>query len=178
MIVQIYFREAGPPIAIGGPLDVDILGMLRDRIQSDLKAAMIAGEETKVSTLRMLLSALQYAEVAGREKQVLGEDAVIDIVNREVKKRSEAIEEYKKAGRADLVEKESQERVLLEHYLPQQLSDDELDALIQEAAAEVGAASETDFGKLMKIVTPKTKTRAHGSRVVDAVKRLLSRIPQ
>ncbi len=147
--------------------------MLKKRIQSDLKAAMTAGEETKVSTLRMLLSAIQYVEVAGKEKRELSDDDVLEIVGREVKKRTEAIDEYKKAGRSELVEKESQEKVLLEHYLPAQLSDDDLDALIKEAAAEVGAASEADFGKVMKAVTPKTKSRAAGTRVVDAVKRLL-----
>ncbi len=149
--------------------------MLKDRIQSDLKAAMTAGEETKVSTLRMALSAIQYAEVAGREKRELSDEETLDIIGREVKKRAEAIEEYKKAGRAELVEKESSEKVLLEHYLPAQLADDELDVLIKEAAAEVGAASEADFGKLMKVVTPKTKSRAAGSRVVDAVKRMLGK---
>ena len=149
--------------------------MLKERIQSDLKAAMTAAEEIKVSTLRMLLSAIQYSEVAGKEKRELSDDDVLEVVSREVKKRSEAIEEYKKGGRADLVEKESQEKVLLEHYLPQQLSDDELDTLIEEAAREVGAASEADFGKVMKVITPKTKTRAHGTRVVESVKRLLGR---
>lgn len=149
--------------------------MLKSRLQSDLKAAMTAGEETKVSTLRMALSAIQYAEVAGKEKRELSDEESLEVVSREVKKRAEAIEEYKKAGRAELVEKESSEKVLLEHYLPQQMSDNELDELIQEAAAEVGAASEADFGKIMKAVTPKTKSRAQGSRVVEAVKRLLGK---
>ncbi len=136
---------------------------------------MTAGEETKVSTLRMALSAIQYAEVAGKEKRELTDDDVLEIISREVKKRAEAIEEYKKGGRADLVEKESSEKILLEHYLPQQLSDDELETLIKEAAAEVGAASEADFGKLMKVVSPKTKSRAQGSRVAEAVKRMLGK---
>ncbi len=149
--------------------------MLKERIQSDLKAAFSAGEETKVSTLRLLLSAIQYAEVAGKEKRILSDDDVMDVISREVKKRTEAIDEYKKGGRADLVEKESQEKVLLEHYMPEQLSDDELENLIREAAAEVGAATESDFGKVMKVVTPKTKSRAVGTRVVDAVKRLLGK---
>ena len=132
--------------------------MLKDRIQEDLKQAMLAKEVEKLSTIRMLKSALQYFEIqkGGAGYSAIDED-VIDVVGREIKKRRESIEMFQKGGRQELVDKEQKELEQLQTYLPEQLSEDEVRKLVDNAISQTGAASIQDMGKVMGILSSQTK---------------------
>lgn len=144
---------------------------LKTRLSEDMKAAMKAGEKLKVSTLRLASSAITYAEKD--KKRDLTEEEILEIVAREVKKRREAIEEYGKAGRKDLADKEQAEADVLTAYLPEQLSEEEVTDIIKKAIDESGAIGPADMGKVMGMVIPKTKGRADGKRVNEIVRTLL-----
>jgi len=142
--------------------------MLRDRIADDMRAAMKAREQTRVSTLRMLMAAMKNTQVEkGHE---LDDDEVVDVIAREAKRRRESMDAFEKGGRAELVEKESAELAVLETYLPERLSDDELGKLVDEAIAETGATSAKEMGQVMKAVMPKVKGRADGNAVSAVVR--------
>ncbi len=147
--------------------------MTKQDLQQQLKQAMIAKDELKLSTLRMLLSAIQMSETQG-EKHDASEDEIMGLVSREVKRRKESIEEYNKGGREDLATKEEREMKMLEAFLPQQLSSQEIEAIVKEAIQSTGAASASDFGKVMKEVSTRTKGRADGKLVSELVKKLLA----
>ena len=148
--------------------------MLKDRIQEDLKQAMLAKEVEKLSTIRMLKSALQYFEIqkGGAGYSAIDED-VIDVVGREIKKRRESIEMFQKGGRQELVDKEQKELEQLQTYLPEQLSEDEVRKLVDNAISQTGAASIQDMGKVMGILSSQTKGKADGSMVSSIVKEKL-----
>lgn len=142
--------------------------MLRDRVAEDMRAAMKARDPVRVSTLRMLMSAIKNAEVErGRE---LTDDEVVEVASREAKRRKESIEAFEKGARADLVANEQAELAVLEEYLPDQLSDEDLAGLVDEAIAEAGAAGPKDMGRVMKAVMPKVAGRADGARVSALVR--------
>jgi uncharacterized protein len=142
--------------------------MLRDRIADDMRASMKAREQTRVSTLRMLMAAMKNTQVEkGHE---LDDDEVVDVIAREAKRRRESMEAFEKGGRAELVEKEGAELAVLETYLPERLSEEELAALVDEAIAETGATSPKEMGQVMKAVMPKVKGRADGSAVSAVVR--------
>jgi uncharacterized protein YqeY len=142
--------------------------MLRDRIADDMRAAMKAREQTRVSTLRMLMAAMKNTQVEkGHE---LDDDEVVDVIAREAKRRRESMDAFEKGGRAELVEKESAELAVLQTYLPERLSDDELGKLVDEAIAETGATSAKEMGQVMKAVMPKVKGRADGNAVSAVVR--------
>ncbi|HVT01025.1 MAG TPA: GatB/YqeY domain-containing protein [Patescibacteria group bacterium] len=149
--------------------------MLKDKIQEDLKAAMIAKDELRLSTIRMLKSALQYYEIqkGGAGYEATDED-VIDVIGREVKKRRESIEMYKKGGRVDAAEKEDKELKILESYLPEQMSEEEVRKLVDEAIAQTGASTQQDMGKVMGALMSKVKGKADGSLVSSIVREKLS----
>lgn len=147
--------------------------MLIDRLKNDLKEAMLAKDEVKVSTLRMLLSELNYAKI--QKGQDLEDSDVISVVQKEVKKRKEAAEGFKKGGREDLAQKEEKEAQILTSYLPAQLSDEELEKMINEAISSTGASSMTDMGKVIGLVMGKVAGRVEGSRVSLKVKEKLSK---
>ena len=147
--------------------------MTKSQIQSELKSAMIAKDELKVSTLRMLLSAVQSAEVQG-EKHDVTEEEIATMVQREVKRRKESIEEYRNGAREDLAAQEEQELALLQTYLPEQLSIDEIESIATSAIAASGATTAQDFGRVMKELSPRIKGRADGKTVSEIVKKLLA----
>lgn len=144
---------------------------LKARLSEDMKTAMKAGEKLKVSTLRLTSSAITYAEKD--KKRELTEEETLEVVVREVKKRREAIEEYGKAGRDDLANKEREEAGILAEYLPEQLSEDEVTDIIKKAIDESGAMGPADMGKVMGLVIPQTKSRADGKRINEIVRELL-----
>jgi len=142
---------------------------LLDKLQSDLKAAMKGGDSEKVTTIRMLQAAVQNEHIAKGKDKDLTEDDVLGILRKELKKRRESADVYKEANRAELAEKEEKELALIKTYLPAELSDEEVDALVQE----VVAGGEKDFGKVMGAVMGKVAGRAESARVTAAVKRAL-----
>ncbi|MCD0482405.1 GatB/YqeY domain-containing protein [Streptacidiphilus sp. ASG 303] len=150
---------------------------LKKQLQEDLTAAIKARDELRSSTLRLTLTAVTNAEVAGTEARELSDDEVLKVITREAKKRREAADAFAQAGRADSAAREQAEGEVLAGYLPQQLGDDELTALVAEAvreAAAAGAEGPRAMGAVMKIVNPKVAGRAEGGRVAAAVKRALA----
>jgi uncharacterized protein len=148
---------------------------LTERIQSDLTAAMKARDAETVATLRMVVAAIRNQRVAaGHQGEVTDEEA-LELIGREAKKRSEAAEAYDAAGRTELAEKERRELEILRTYLPAQLGDDELAAIVDAAVTEVGAAGPGDLGRVMSAVMPQVKGRADGKRVNAAVRDRLTR---
>ncbi|BAT71708.1 conserved hypothetical protein [Thermosulfidibacter takaii ABI70S6] len=141
---------------------------LKEKIMADMKEAMKAKNTVKVSTLRLLISEIKNKEIDKRGE--LTEDEILAVIQKAVKQRRESIEQYKNAGREDLVEKEQKELEILESYLPKPLSKEEIEAIIDEAIKETGAASMRDMGKVMKVVMPKVRGRADGKLVNELVK--------
>lgn len=147
---------------------------LKDRLHADLTAAMKARDELVRATLRMVLTAVQNEEVAGREARALSEDEVLAVVAREAKKRREAAEAFRSGGAVDRAERELAEGAVLDRYLPQQLSDAELQALVAEVVAAEGASGPRAMGQVMKAVGPRVAGRADGGRVAAAVRTALA----
>ena len=150
------------------------MSALKDRLQADLTTAMKARDELRLATLRMALTAVKNAEVAGGEAKELDDEEVLAVIRRETKKRRESAEAYDAASRPELADRERAEGAVLEAYLPAQLGDDELAALVDAAVAEVGATGPQQMGLVMKAVTPRVAGRADGGRVAAEVKRRLS----
>ena len=150
--------------------------MLKDKVQEDLKQAMIAKDELRLSTIRMLKSAIQYHEIqkGGAGYEATDED-VIEVIGREVKKRNEAIELYKKGGREELAQKEEKELEILKTYLPEQMSEDEIRKLVDEAIFSTDASSMQDMGKVMGALIPKVKGRADATLVSNLVHEQLAK---
>lgn len=148
--------------------------MLKDKIQNDLKDAMVAKDEARLSTIRMLKSAIQYFEIqkGGAGYEASDED-VTEVVGREIKKRRESIEMFEKGGRQELANKEKQELETLQTYLPEQISEDEIRKIIDDAIASTGASTVQDMGKVMGIVSIQTKGKAEGSLVSSIVREKL-----
>ncbi|PZR07842.1 MAG: glutamyl-tRNA amidotransferase [Archangium gephyra] len=151
------------------------MATVRERLDADLKDAMRAKDEVKLTTIRALKSAIKYKEVEG-ENKVLDETAIISVITTQVKQRRDAAAEYKAANRADLAEKEEKEIVILQAYLPAQLSAEQLAAEITKAIAEADAKSVKDLGAVMKIVTPRLKGQAEGKAISEEVKLQLSKL--
>jgi hypothetical protein len=150
------------------------MGELKDRLQQDLTTAMKARDELRTATLRMVLTAVKTEEVSGGAARELGDDEVLKVLAREAKKRRESAEAYVSAGRQELADREVAEGAVIDAYLPAQLSDDELAALVAAAVAEAGATGPQQMGAVMKLVTPRVAGRAEGGRVAAAVKRALA----
>lgn len=146
---------------------------LKDRLQADLTAAMKARDELRSATLRMVLTAVRNEEVAGKTARELSDDEVVAVLTREAKKRREAAEAYDGGGRPERAERERAEGVVIDGYLPAQLTDDELQQLVAAAIAEAGAEGPRAMGQVMKVLTPRTAGRAEGSRVAAEVRRQL-----
>jgi len=143
----------------------------KEQLQNDLKAAMKARDEVRVSTIRLALSAVRNAEIdRGRE---LNDDEMTEVLAREVKMRREAIEGADKAGRPDVADRESKELEVLTGYLPKQLGEDEIEQIAREVAAEVGAAGPQDRGRVMGTLMQRVRGRADGRVVSQVVERIL-----
>ena len=158
--------------------------MLKKTIEDQIKEAMKARDEVKLSTLRMLISSVRNREIEKRAKLVksgaegdinalsqLNDEETLDAIRSEVKKRRDAIVEYEKANRSELAQKEKEELAILQTYLPAELSDEEIEKLLQPLVA---GASEKDFGKLMGAAMKAVSGRASGDRVSAMVKRMLA----
>ena len=146
---------------------------LKEQLQSDLTTAMKSRDELRASTLRMALTAITTEEVAGKQARQLSDDEVLKVLTREAKKRREAAEAFSGAGREELADRERAEGEVLAGYLPAQLGDDELAALVRDAIAESGASGPQGMGQVMKVVQPKVAGRAEGGRIAAEVRRQL-----
>ena len=149
---------------------------LKERLRLDLTTAIKSRDKVRSGTIRMVLSAISEAEVAGQTAVELSEQQVLDVVIREAKKRREAEAAFSAAGRPALAEKEHTEAEVLADYLPQQLSAEEVSAIVADAIASTGAAElgPRGMGKVMGLVTPQTKGKADGGAVAAEVKRQLA----
>jgi uncharacterized protein len=147
---------------------------LKDRLKKDLTTAIKARDKVRTGTLRMVLAAISTEEAAGSTQRALGDDEVVKLLTREAKKRREAAEAFDKGNRPEQAEAERAESEVISDYLPKQLTDDELSALVAAAVEETGAQTPRDMGKVMKVVNPKIAGRAEGSRVAAEVKRRLA----
>jgi len=144
---------------------------LRERIEADTKGALKAGAKEKVSTLRMLNAALKNKQIDKRRP--LNEEEVIETTRSLIKQRKDSIEQFAKGGRQDLVDKETAEVLVLEAYLPAQLSREELELMVRDAVAQTGAQGARDMGKVMKALIPLVGGRADGKLVSELVKNAL-----
>jgi uncharacterized protein len=147
---------------------------LKERLRADLNAAMRARDQVRMRTLRMALTSITNEEVAGASARDLTDDEVVKVLTREARKRREAAEAFSAAGRSEQAAAERAEGEVLADYLPAQLSDEELAALVDAAIAETGASSMASMGQVMKTVTPRVAGRADGARVAAEVRRRLS----
>jgi uncharacterized protein YqeY len=147
--------------------------MLQEKINKDLVEALKTKDESKISTLRMLNSAIHNAAIAKRPKE-LEEADMLDIIAKQIKQRGESIEQFKKGNRQDLADKETKEQEILKSYLPQQLSEEEVINIVKGAIAETGAKGKQDMGKVMKMVIPKVKGRYDSRALSDMVNKCLN----
>ncbi len=146
---------------------------LNEKIASDITAAMKAKDATRLAALRMLKAAVTNKGMVEKGRD-LEDPEVLQVVASLVKQRRDSIEQFEKAGRKDLVDKETAEIAILEHYLPPALSPEDIDAAVADAIAETGATSVKDMGKVMKAVMPKLAGKnADGKAVNEAVRRKL-----
>jgi uncharacterized protein YqeY len=146
-------------------------GMLRANLERDLKTAMLAKDEIARDTIRFILAAVKNQEI--EQRTPLTVDDEIALLNRMSKRLLEAIEQYDKAERTDLAGRERAQLAIVKRYLPEEMSDDELDALVQAVVLEVGAVAPKDMGKVMPVLLPRVAGRADGKRVSAAVRQAL-----
>ena len=146
---------------------------LKEQLRTDLTEAMRARDQVRLRTLRMALTSITNEEVSGDSVHELSDEQVLRVLTREAKKRREAAEAFAAAGRAEQAAAEREEGEVLATYLPAQLADDELTAMVAAAIAETGAVGMPAMGKVMKVVTPQVAGRAEGGRVAAEVRRQL-----
>jgi uncharacterized protein len=151
-----------------------VMSDLKERIRADLTTSMKARDEVRTRTLRMVLTEISKEEVSGSASRELNEEEIMRVLSREAKRRREAAEAFKGAGRDDQAAAELAEGDVLATYLPAQLGDDELTSLVAAAIADTSAASPGDMGRVMKAASPKVAGRAEGARVAAEVRRQLS----
>lgn len=150
--------------------------MLRDQIKSDLQQAQLQRDEIKISTLRLLLSAISYADIANNVRtsgEEISDDEILTVIQKEVKRRYEAATGFRQGNREESAQKEEMEAKILEVYLPEQLSDEELTKIIEETITEVRAKSMADMGRVIGMVMGKVKGLANGGKVSQIVKEKL-----
>jgi uncharacterized protein len=147
---------------------------LKKRLRADLNDAMRARDQVRMRTLRMALTSITNEEVAGASARDLTDDEIVKVLTREARKRREAAEAFSAAGRSEQAAAERAEGEVLAGYLPAQLTDDELAALVDAAITETGASGMAGMGQVMKTVTPRVAGRADGARVAAEVRRRLS----
>ncbi len=147
---------------------------LKERLRADLNAAMRARDQVRMRTLRMALTSITNEEVAGASARDLSDEEIVKVLTREARKRREAAEAFGAAGRDQQAAAERAEGEVLADYLPAQLSDGELAALVSATIAETGASGMQGMGQVMKMLTPRVAGRADGARVAAEVRRQLS----
>ena len=146
--------------------------LLKQRIQEDMKLAMKAGEKERLGVIRLILSAIKQVEVDGRI--VLDDAQVITVLDKMLKQRRDSITQYTAAGRIDLADVESAEVVVIQEYLPQALTETEIEALVEQAVAETGASSIAEMGKVMALLKPNLQGRADMGAVSARIKTRLA----
>ena len=151
------------------------MATLKEQIRADLTTAIKARDELRSSTLRMVLTAITNAEVAGKEAKQLTDDEVLTVLTTEAKKRREAAAAFDEGGRTEMAEKERSELAVIVDYLPAQLSEDEIAKIVADAVEKTGAAGEgmKAMGKVMGMIQPQVKGRADGGAVAAEVRRQL-----
>ena len=146
---------------------------LQEQLNQDLTQAMKAKEMTKVQTLRMVKSSFTNYMIE-KKKETLTDEEIIGVLQKQLKQRRESIESFEKAGRTELAQKEKEEALILEFYLPKQLSDEEIRCLVKQAMDKSGAKTKADSGKLMKELMPLVKGKVDGKRVNEIALSLLA----
>lgn len=150
---------------------------LKEKITSDLKEAMKAGETKRRDTLRLLDSAIKNSEIEKKKREEgLSDEEVLEVITRAVKQRQDSIKQFEDGGRPELAEGEKEELAILMPYLPEQLSDDEVTKFVEEAITETGAKSAADLGKVMGIAMGKMKGKADGNLVRKIASEILSKM--
>jgi len=147
--------------------------LLQERLSQEMKQALKSGDSTRLSVIRLLRASIKNREIERGKNRPLTENDLIEVVVSAVKQRNEAIEQFAKAGRMDLVKKEEAELKILQDFLPKSLSQEELDAKIREAILATGASGIKDMGKVMKMLMPQVVGRADAAQVSQKVKELL-----
>jgi hypothetical protein len=147
---------------------------LKEQLANDLADALRQGDDTRKSTIRMLMAAINVQEVAGSERRELSDAEVLGVVAKQVKQRRESIEEFKKAGRQELAEKEAAEMQVLQAYMPEQAGREEIEAEARKVIDEVSATGPQDKGKVMQAIMPRLAGRADGRDINEVVTQLLS----
>lgn len=145
---------------------------LLERVSQEIKSAMLAKDADRLSTLRLLKSAIGYAQIE-RKNENLSDAEIISLVQKEVKKRRDSVEQYEKGGRPELAAKEKQEITVLESFLPKALSPAELEEMVKAAIQETGATSKKQMGQVIKTVQTKAAGRAEGKVISELVGKLL-----
>lgn len=145
---------------------------LKDRLMADMKTAMKARQKEKLTVIRSMRSAIRQAEIDGKTE--LNDDGVISIISKELKMRQDSLAEFQKGGRDDLVAKTKEEIAVIMPYLPEQLSEDAIKALVKDAVTKTGASSPKDMGKIMKLIMPEVKGKADGKLVNSIVREMLN----
>ncbi len=146
---------------------------LKDKLAEDFTAAMRGREEQRLSTLRMLRAGIKNAEVA--RGRALDDGEVLEVIAKQIKEREDSIEQFQKANRSDLAEKEQQEKDILKVYMPEQLSREEIVEVVQKVIAETGARGPQDKGKVMPVIISQLRGRAGGKEINEVVTEALSR---
>lgn len=146
---------------------------LKSQVQVDMLTAMKAGETIKLGALRMLKAAIMKYEVSGAEKREASDDIVLDLVKKEIKQRHDAEQQYRDGGRPELADKENAEIKILEIYMPPQMSEAEIRAVIEATMTETGLTTKADMGKFMGAIMPKVKGKADGGLVNKMVQEML-----
>jgi hypothetical protein len=150
---------------------------LLEKLLSDIKAAMKAGDREKLGTLRFLHAKIKDEAINRGDRKDITDEGFIAVCAANIKSRQDSVEQYRKGGREDLAAKEEKEIAVIRAYMPSALSASELEQLVREAVAESGAKEPKDMGSVMKILMPKIKGRADGAAVSGAVKKLLAPPP-
>ena len=147
--------------------------MLADKITADMKDAMRAKDVMRLSTLRLLKSAIDYSKIE-KKQETLADADVTAVIKKQIKQRQDSIEGFEKGGRPDLVEKEKAELAVLKSYLPEELSPDQVEEIVKATIAEVGATTKADMGKVMKAAQAKLAGRADNRLISQTVSKLLA----
>lgn len=149
--------------------------MLKQKLKDELRQSMLSKDVLKTSVLRLLLSAINYYEInkGGAGYQATDED-ILSVIQKEAKQRRDSIEEFIKANRQELVEKETKELEMLQVYLPQQMNEDQIREIVKQTISEISATGGADMGRVMGVLMPKVKGKADGGLVSKIVKESLS----
>jgi len=146
---------------------------LKEKLVGEMKNALKAGDKARLSTIRLILDTIKKKEIA-QNREALDDNGIVKVINTMVRKAEEALEQFKKGGRQDLVDKESGQLEVLKGFLPQQLSREEIQSLIDQAIQEAKAVDMRDLGKVMKILMPMVSGKADGKTVNEMVRERLS----